>query len=198
MTILIRLCINAAALWAAVRLVPGVSFTGDWRLLLVVALIFGVLNAALKPLLMVLSLPFLIVTLGLFTFVVNAFLLWLTSALSAALGLGFHVTGFGSAFVGALVVSCVSVLLSIFAAPCCQLSYRQRREYPAPHDIDCGSRGLSTGIRFDRSAHRGAATDLQLARSDAVSRAGYRSESRSVHRRLGPRYTQRCAARVVD
>jgi len=57
------------------------------------------------------------VTLGLFTFVVNAFLLWLTSALSAALGLGFHVSGFGSAFIGALVVSCVSILLSIFAGP---------------------------------------------------------------------------------
>jgi putative membrane protein len=114
MSILIRLCINAAALWAAVRLVPGVSFSGDWRLLLVVALIFGVLNASLKPLLIILTLPFLLVTLGLFTFVVNAFLLWLTSALSGALGLGFHVTGFGAAFLGALVVSCVSVLLSVF------------------------------------------------------------------------------------
>jgi putative membrane protein len=114
MTMLFRLLINAAALWAAVRLVPGVSFTGDWRLLLVVALIFGVLNASLKPLLIVLTLPFLVVTLGLFTFVVNAFLLWLTSALSGALGLGFHVSGFGAAFVGALVVSFVSILLSMF------------------------------------------------------------------------------------
>jgi putative membrane protein len=114
MMILIRLLINAAALWAAVRLVPGVSFTGDWRWLLVVALIFGVLNAALKPLLIVLTLPFLVVTLGLFTFVVNAFLLWLTSALSGALGLGFHVSGFVPAFIGALVVSFVSIVLSIF------------------------------------------------------------------------------------
>jgi putative membrane protein len=116
MAILIRLCINAAALWAAVRLVPGVSFTGDWRWLLAVAVVFGALNAAVKPVLLILSLPFLVVTLGLFTFVVNAFLLWLTSALSGALGLGFHVSGFGSAFVGALVVSCVSILLSTFAA----------------------------------------------------------------------------------
>lgn len=116
MAILLRLCINAAALWAAVRLVPGVSFTGDWRLLLVVALIFGVLNASLKPLLIILTLPFLVVTLGLFTFVVNALLLWLTSALSGALGLGFHVSGFGAAFLGALVVSLVSILLSIFVA----------------------------------------------------------------------------------
>lgn len=116
MKILIRLLINAAALWAAVRLVPGVSFTGDGRLLLVVALIFGVLNACLKPLLFILTLPFLVLTLGLFTFVLNAFLLWTTSELSGALGLGFHVDGFWAAFLGALVVSAVSILLSMFVS----------------------------------------------------------------------------------
>ena len=116
MTILIRLLINAAALWAAVRLVPGVSFSGDGRLLLVVALIFGVLNACLKPVLMILTLPFLLVTLGLFTFILNAFLLWITSAVSGAMGLGFHVAGFMAAFVGALVVSVVSLLLSMFVS----------------------------------------------------------------------------------
>lgn len=114
MKILIRLLINAAALWVAVRVVPGVSFTGDGRLLLVVALIFGVLNACLKPLLVILTLPFLLVTLGLFTFVLNAFLLWMTSALSGAMKLGFHVDGFMAAFLGALVVSAVSILLSMF------------------------------------------------------------------------------------
>ena len=114
MKVMIRLLINAAALWAAVRLVPGVSFTGDERLLLVVALIFGVLNASLKPLLMILTLPFMLITLGLFTFVLNAFLLWTTSALSNALGLGFQVEGFVAAFVGALVVSAVNLLLSVF------------------------------------------------------------------------------------
>ena len=116
MKILIRLLINAAALWAAVRLVPGVSFTGDGRLLLVVALIFGVLNACLKPLLFILTLPFLVLTLGLFTFVLNAFLLWTTSELSGALGLGFHVDGFWAAFLGALVVSAVSIVLSMFVS----------------------------------------------------------------------------------
>jgi putative membrane protein len=112
----IRLLINAAALWAAVRLVPGVSFSGDGRLLLVVALVFGVLNACLKPVLMILTLPFLLVTLGLFTFILNAFLLWMTSAVSGAMGLGFHVAGFKAAFVGALVVSIVSLLLSMFVS----------------------------------------------------------------------------------
>ena len=116
MTMVIRLLINAAALWVAVRLVPGVSFTGDGWLLLFVALIFGLLNACLKPLLVILSLPFLLLTLGLFTFVLNALLLWITSALSGALGLGFHVAGFDSAFVGALVVSAVSITLSLFVS----------------------------------------------------------------------------------
>lgn len=108
-----RLLINAAALWVAIRLVPGVSFTGRWWLLFAVALVFGVLNASVRPILMLLTLPFFLVTLGLFTFVLNGFMLWLTSALSSALQLGFHVSGFGAAFVGALVVSTVSFALSI-------------------------------------------------------------------------------------
>jgi putative membrane protein len=114
--ILIRLLINAAALWVAVRFVPGVTFTGDGRLLLVVALVFGLLNAVLKPLLILLTLPFMLITLGLFTFVLNAFLLWTTSALSGVMGLGFHVDGFVPAFVGALVVSAVSLVLSMFVS----------------------------------------------------------------------------------
>ena len=116
MQILLRLLINAAALWAATRLVSGISFDGDWRLLLVVALVFGVLNVSLRPLLWVMTLPLLIVTLGLFTFVLNAVMLWMTGAISDALGLGFHVDGFGAAFLGALVVSIVSFLLSLFVA----------------------------------------------------------------------------------
>jgi putative membrane protein len=114
MQILLRLLINAAALWSATRLVPGISFDGDWRLLLVVALVFGVINVSVRPVLMLLTLPFLIVTLGLFTFVLNGLMLWLTSAISDALGLGFHVSGFGAAFVGALVVTVVSFVLSLF------------------------------------------------------------------------------------
>jgi putative membrane protein len=114
MQILLRLLINAAALWAATRLVPGISFDGDWRLLLVVALVFGVLNVAVRPILILLTLPLFILTLGLFTFVLNALMLWLTGAVSDALGLGFQVTGFGAAFLGALVVTVVSFMLSLF------------------------------------------------------------------------------------
>ncbi len=114
MWMLWRLLISGAALWVAIRVVPGITFTGDWRLLFGVALVFGVLNISVRPILMLLTFPFLIVTLGLFIFVLNAFMLWLTSRVSNALGLGFHVDGFMAAFLGALVVSIVSFLLSVF------------------------------------------------------------------------------------
>jgi putative membrane protein len=114
MLIIWRLLINAAALWAATRITPGISFDGDWRTLLVVALIFGVLNVSVRPLLWFMTLPLLIVTLGLFTFVLNALMLWLTGVVSEWMGLGFHVDGFGAAFLGALVVSVVSFMLSMF------------------------------------------------------------------------------------
>lgn len=116
MHIVLRLIINAAALWVATRLVPGISFTGEWWLLFVVALVFGVLNLAVRPVLVFLTLPFLLVTLGLFLLVLNAVMLLLTSAASDVLGLGFHVEGFWSAFLGALVVSVVSLALSMFVA----------------------------------------------------------------------------------
>ena len=116
MMIVWRLLINAAALWAATRIIPGISFNGQWSTLIIVALIFGVLNASVRPLLWFMTLPLLIVTLGLFTFVLNALMLWLTGAVSDWLGLGFQVEGFGAAFLGAVVVSVVSFLLSLFVA----------------------------------------------------------------------------------
>lgn len=114
MTFILRLLINAAALWVAIRIVPGVTYQGDWIYLFLVSLVFGILNALLRPLLKLLTCPLLVLTLGLFTFVINALILWLTSALSGSLGIGFHVSGFWAAFLGALVVSIVSVLLSLF------------------------------------------------------------------------------------
>ena len=114
MQVVMRLLVNAAALWVATRVVDGISYAGEPVLLLGVALVFGVLNVALKPILAFLTFPFLLVTLGLFTFVLNAFLLWLTGAISSSLGLGFRVDGFRAAFLGGLVVSVVSLLLSFF------------------------------------------------------------------------------------
>src|SRR6476620_826264 len=114
MHFLLRLLINAAALWVAIHIVSGVSHDGSWISLMLVALVFGVLNASVRPLLKLFTFPLLILTLGLFTFVINAFMLMLTGRVSNMLGLGFHVAGFGSAFLGALVVSFVSFLLSMF------------------------------------------------------------------------------------
>jgi putative membrane protein len=114
MRFVLRLLINAAALWVATRIVPGVTHSGSGGTLLLVALVFGLLNALVRPILALLTCPLLILTLGLFTFVINAVILLLTSALSGSLGIGFHVDGFWAAFLGALVISVVSILLSIF------------------------------------------------------------------------------------
>jgi putative membrane protein len=114
MHFLARLLINAAALWVATYVVPGIAYQGRWTSLLVVALVFGVLNASVRPLLKVLTFPLLILSLGLFTLVINALMLWLTGWVSDRLALGFHVAGFWAAFWGGLVVSIVSLLLSIF------------------------------------------------------------------------------------
>lgn len=113
MNFIIRLVINAIALWLATQLVDGISFDGEIAFLFAVALVFGVVNAIVKPILIVLTFPFLIVTLGLFLLVLNGFLLWLTGAISDAADLGFHVSGFGAAFLGGLVVSVVSFVLSL-------------------------------------------------------------------------------------
>jgi putative membrane protein len=127
MHVILRLFINAAALWVATRVVTGISYTGEWPLLFVVALVFGVLNVVVRPILILLSLPFVIVTLGLFLLVLNAALLLLTSAVSGALGLGFQVEGFWAAFLGGLVVSIVSMALSLFVG-----SEQPRQPHPPP------------------------------------------------------------------
>jgi putative membrane protein len=114
MGFLVRLLVNAAALWVATRIVPGVTFTGDWLPFLGVAMVFGVVNAFIRPVAKVLTFPIIIVTLGIFLLVINGLMLWLTSSLSTALGLGFRVEGFWAAFWGALVVTIVSAILSIF------------------------------------------------------------------------------------
>ncbi len=115
MYFLVRLLLNAAALWVAVSIVPGVEYEGRVLPFLGVALVFGILNAFVRPILLMLSLPIVLLTLGLFTLVVNALLLWLTAAVSGAIGIDFRVMGFIPAFLGALVVSLVSIILTVFA-----------------------------------------------------------------------------------
>jgi len=109
----VRLLINAAALWVATRIVPGVSYSDGWIPFFGVALIFGVINAFVGFAAKVLTFPLILVTLGLFIFVINGLMLLLTSAVSTSLGLGFRVDGFWAAFLGALVVSVVSTALSL-------------------------------------------------------------------------------------
>ena len=117
MRFLLRLLINAAALWVAVKLIPGITYTGNgWLPFLGVALVFGFVNAFIRPLVKLLSLPVIFLTLGLFALVVNGAMLWLTGKFSDALGLGFHVDGCWTAILGAIIVSIVSALLSVFLA----------------------------------------------------------------------------------
>ena len=113
MGFLLRLLVNAVALWVATQVVTGVHYEGDVLPFLVVALIFGVINATLRPLTKLVTCPLILLTLGLFTFIVNGLMLWLTSSLAESLGLGFHVDSYWAAFLGAIVVSIVSTLLSM-------------------------------------------------------------------------------------
>ena len=115
---LVRLVASAVALWAAAALVEGVTIaegsgTEQAVTLLFVALIFGVLNATVGAVLKVLSFPLVLVTLGLFLFVINAVMLLLVSAVSSWLGVPFTVESFGAALLGALVVSVVSFLIDV-------------------------------------------------------------------------------------
>lgn len=113
MYLLIRLVINAIALYAATVFVPGMSFDGQWITLALVALIFGVVNALVRPFLELLTCPLIILTLGLFTFVINALMLILTSWAADQLNLGFHVNGFLPALLGGLVIGIVSFVLNL-------------------------------------------------------------------------------------
>ncbi|HEY8106373.1 MAG TPA: phage holin family protein [Gemmatimonadales bacterium] len=112
--ILIRLLINAVALFAAVKLIPGMHFTGGIGQLLLVAFVFGLVNAVVRPILTLLSCPLIVVTLGLFLLVINAVMLWLTSWLSTRFALGFQVDGFLPALLGGLVIGIVSTVLTLF------------------------------------------------------------------------------------
>ena len=109
----IQILINAGALYAAVFVVGGIDFVGEWWKLLLVALAFSLLNTYLRPILRILTLPITVITLGIFLLVINAAMLLLTSAISDQLSLGFHVADFGAAFLGAVVVALVGWILSM-------------------------------------------------------------------------------------
>lgn len=116
---LVRLVCNAIAIWVATYLVTGITLapgtheTSD-RIILyaAVALIFTIINAIIKPILVVFSMPVLILTLGIFYFIINAFLLLLTAWLSQKFGWGFSIDGFGAALIGSIIVSIINMVLS--------------------------------------------------------------------------------------
>ncbi|GGV00132.1 hypothetical protein GCM10010495_08600 [Kitasatospora herbaricolor] len=115
----IKTLINAAAIWVAAWIVTGITLSGQdtWGqqtlTVIAVALIFGVVNWLIKPVVKLFSLPLFVLTLGLITFVINALMLWLTSWASDKLDLDFHVDGFWAALFGALIISLVSWGLSL-------------------------------------------------------------------------------------
>ncbi len=112
--LLLRLIINAIALFVATQAgIPGLRFDGDWKTIIVVAFIFGLVNALVRPILAFLTCPLIALTLGLFTFVINALMLALTGWIAQQLNLGFVVDGFAAAFVGALVITIVSFVLTM-------------------------------------------------------------------------------------
>lgn len=97
----------------AIKLVPGIVYAGQWWGILAVGLIFGLINTFVRPFIKLFTLPVLILSLGLFTLVINALMLSLTSWLSDKFHLGFHVISFKAAFIGALIISIVSIVLSL-------------------------------------------------------------------------------------
>jgi len=109
---LVRWLVAAIALYVAVLLVPGISYDGSWETLAGMALVFGFVNAVVRPILAILTCPLQLLTLGLFSLVLNAAMLLLAAELARGLGIGFYVESFGAAFVGALLVGVVTLVMN--------------------------------------------------------------------------------------
>ena len=129
MRLVIRWLINALALWVAALVLTGIDFGADWQALLITAAIFGVVNALVRPVLKALTCPLQILTLGLFTIVINALMLWLTSMLTDLIGYGQFLDRFWpTAVVGALIVSAVSIVASLILRDPDDKRRRRRRD----------------------------------------------------------------------
>lgn len=113
-----RVLISGVAIWLATVLLPGLDVVGGDStaekagVILLIALVFGLVNAIVKPIVRVISLPLYILTLGLFTLVVNALMLMLTAWITEQTTWGLRIDNFGTAVIGALIVSVVSFVLS--------------------------------------------------------------------------------------
>ncbi|OGO26643.1 MAG: hypothetical protein A2Y54_05835 [Chloroflexi bacterium RBG_16_51_16] len=110
---ILRWIINALAVYLAVLFVPGINYQGGWLGIVWLALILGLLNAFLRPLLQLLTCPLILLTLGLFTLLINTLMFWWMSSIGQAFGIGITVDGFLPAFLGGLIVSVVSIIFSM-------------------------------------------------------------------------------------
>lgn len=119
MGLIIRIAVNSLAIWLTTLILPGLEIIHQtdetWKhvgVVLITGAIFTVLNAAVKPIIMFFSLPFLILTFGLFAFVVNALMLLLTSWISTQIGWGLAVENFGWALLGSIIISIIALILN--------------------------------------------------------------------------------------
>ena len=110
---ILRWVINAIAIFLAIKFVPGIHLQSGLVSVIWLALIFGLVNAFLRPLLKLLTCPLIVLTLGLFTLLINAFLFWLTGQIGQAFGIALTFDGFWPIFWGALVITVVSIVMSL-------------------------------------------------------------------------------------
>ncbi len=115
--LLLRWIVNAVALFVTVQLVPGIRFDGSLGNLAALAALFGVLNTLLRPILTLLTCPFILLTLGAFALAINGILLWVLASFSARWQLGLHVDDWFAAFLGGLMIGLVSVLVGMLLRP---------------------------------------------------------------------------------
>ena len=121
MSFVLRVIINGIAIWFATLILPGLLIVGTdtpWQtvgVILLIGLVFGIVNAIVKPIVKLISLPLYILTLGLFTLVVNALMLMLTAWITEQSSWGLRIDNFGTAVLGALVISIISFVLSVLA-----------------------------------------------------------------------------------
>jgi putative membrane protein len=128
MRLLIRWLVSIAALYVAAWIVPGIEIEGNaWLVFAAMAVILGLVNAVVRPILRLLSCPLILLTLGAFLLIINGLTLWLAAWLAVdVFGVGFRVTGFTAAFLAALVVSLVSMVLSLLVPDGGAERYRER------------------------------------------------------------------------
>jgi putative membrane protein len=111
--LLLRWAVNAVALWVAIQIVPGIQHDGTTVSLLIIALIFGLVNALVRPVIVLLTCPLIVLTMGLFILIVNTLMLALTEWLSGIFDLGLTIDTLWATFLGALVISVVSAVMNL-------------------------------------------------------------------------------------